>query len=346
MAGAARRHHLAAMTNYRAVMLTGKGGPEMLRPVELPVQEPGSGQVRVAVRATGAGGTDVTMRRGWYMFAPRIPFVPGYEVLGDVEAVGPGVTEVGVGDRVAALVVHGGYAEKILLPAQVLVPVRRELDDGEAVALILNYTTAYQAIHRVAKVRAGQTALVAGASGGVGTALLELLHDAGVRVIGSGAPARHALIRELGATPIDDRHASIESGVREIVAEGVDAAFDGLGGRFSSACVRATRKGGTVVGYGFSGTHNSKLATARGMLSVLLGAPLSGRRGRFYGITAWYRRDPEPFRADLAQLFSLLAAGKLHPKIAARLPLLAAREANEMLERGGVQGKIVHLATA
>ncbi|HEX3597428.1 MAG TPA: medium chain dehydrogenase/reductase family protein [Polyangiaceae bacterium] len=336
------------METYRAVMLTGRGGPEMLTDVVLPVTAPGPSEVRLAVRATGAGGTDVTMRRGRYSFAPPFPFVPGYEVLGDVEAVGDAVRDVRVGDRVAALVVHGGYAEKLVLPASAVVPVPPELDDGEAVALVLNYVTAHQAIHRSGRVQPGQTALVTGASGGVGTALLELLRLAGVRVVGAASAARHGAVRELGATPIDSRGASIAESTRELVPGGVDVAFDTLGGRFVTECVRATRRGGTVVGVGFSGTMRDGVPRRFGFLhtlmSVFVGARLRGRRGTFYGITLSYRKNPEPFRQDLKTLFSLLAAHELAPRIAARLPLLAARTASELLERGGVEGKIVHLA--
>jgi len=336
------------METYRAIMVTGRGGPEVLETVTLPLRAPGPGEVRLAVRATGAGGTDLTMRRGRYAFAPPYPFVPGYEALGDVEALGAGVEGVHVGDRVAALVVHGGYAEKIVLPASAVVGVPAGLDDGEAVALILNYVTAYQAIHRSAGVKRGQTALVTGASGGVGTALLELLRLEGVRTIGAASPGRHGIVRELGATPIDSRGAPIGESVRRLVPDGVDVAFDTLGGGFVTECVRATRRGGTVVGIGFSGTTRNGVPRRFGVLhtlmSVFVGARLRGRRGTFYGITYSYRKNPGPFREDLAALFSLLAEHKIAPRLAARLPLLAAREASELLERGGVEGKIVHLA--
>ena len=131
-------------------MLTKRGGPEVLKQVELPLSAPGPGEVRLAVQATGAGGTDVLMRRGRYLYAPPYPFVPGYEVIGDVEALGPGVSGLTAGQRVAALIVHGGYAEKLVLPASAVVPVPEGLALAEAVALILNYVTAYQAIHRTA----------------------------------------------------------------------------------------------------------------------------------------------------------------------------------------------------
>jgi NADPH:quinone reductase len=120
------------MKTYRAVMLTKTGGPEVLEQVELPIAAPGPGEVRLAVRATGAGGTDITMRRGRYMFAPAKPFVPGYEVVGDVEAIGPGVNDLHLGQRVAGLVVHGGYAEKIVRPASRFVPRPRGWRAGSA----------------------------------------------------------------------------------------------------------------------------------------------------------------------------------------------------------------------
>lgn len=343
--------HHGGMTTYRAVMLSRRGGPEVLVPVELPVQEPGPGEVRLSVRATGAGGTDITMRRGRYLFAPPMPFVPGYEVVGEVEALGEGVEGLRVGQRVAALVGHGGYAEKLVRPAREFVPVPEGLDDGEVAALILNSVTAYQAIHRVARLDAGQTALVTGANGGVGTALLQLLRLHGVRALGAAASVHHPLVRELGAIPVESRAGPLGEGVRAIVPGGVDATFDGLGGRFVREAIRATRRGGTVVGYGFAGTMGpghrpDGFAYARGLLSLLVGAPLAGRRGRLYGITLKYRRVPRPFREDLATLLGLLKSRALVPRIAARLPLLAAREANELLERGGVEGKIVNVASA
>jgi NADPH:quinone reductase len=335
------------METYKAVMLTRQGGPEVLERVELPLTEPGPGEVRLDVQATGAGGTDVTMRRGHYSFAPPYPFVPGYEVIGDVEAVGPGVRGVSVGERVAALIVHGGYAEKLVLPASAVVPVPDGLDPGEAVALILNYVTAYQAMHRTARVAEGQTALVTGASGGVGTAFLELLRVAGVRTVGAASPSRHAGVQAFGAVPVDSRAGPIGAAVRRVVPGGVDVTFDTLGGRFVSECIAATRRGGKVVGVGFSGTLKqgipSRWGVAHTLLSLFLGSFVRGRRAAFYGITYLYRRDPGPFREDLPKLFALLRDGRLGPRIATRLPLLAAREAAELMDRGGVEGKIVHL---
>lgn len=334
------------MTSYRAVMLTGRGGPEMLREVELPLAEPGPGEVRIAVRATGAGGTDILMRRGFYPYAPRKPFVPGYEVVGVVEAQGPGVTTPALGRRVAALIIHGGYAEKLIRPADKFVAVPDAVDDATAVALILNYVTAWQAIHRIAKVADGDTVLVSGATGGIGTAMLEVLRLAGNRTLAAASISRHDAVRALGAIPVDSRSGAIDAEVRNAVRDGVDVTFDNLGGAFAGQNVRATRKGGLVVGIGFAATDNGLVAVPASLARLFVAAIPAGRRATFFGITQLYRQDPIPFRQDLATLFALAARGTLVPKIAVRLPLLAAREAAEMMERGGVEGKIVHLAGA
>jgi NADPH:quinone reductase-like Zn-dependent oxidoreductase len=332
------------MATYRAVQLTGKGGPEVLRETELPLVEPGPGEVRLAVRGTGAGGTDTIMRRGFYPYAPRIPFVPGYEVVGDVEAVGPGVTNLRVGQRVAGLVVHGGYAEKLVRSASEFTPVPDGLDDATAVAVILNYATAWQAIHRIAKVKAGDTVLVTGANGGIGTAMLELLGLVGARVLGAAGGRHFDLIRSYGATPIESRATRIDVGVRQLIPEGVDVTLDNLGNQFVMQCIRATRRGGTVVGIGFAATGGRVFGFLRSLATLYVIGSLTGRKATFFGITQVHRRDPSWLREDLPELLRLAADGAIKPRIAARLPLLAARKAAEMIERGSGEGKIVHLA--
>lgn len=332
------------MATYRAAMLTGKGEPDVLREVDLPLVEPGAGEVRLAVRATGAGGTDIIMRRGFYPYAPKIPFVPGYEVVGNVEALGSGVTNLKLGQRVAGLMIHGGYAEKLVRKASEFVPVADGVDDATAVALILNYATAYQAIHRIAKDKAGDTVLVTGANGGVGSAMLELLQTTGARVFAAASARHHDLVRSFGATPIESRTQPIDTAILRLVPQGVDVALDNLGGPFVGQSIRATRKGGIVVGIGFSATGGSVGGFLRTLATLYLLALLTGRRSTFFGVTQIYKKDPKPFREDLPALFALAKQGAINPRIAARLPLLAARQAAEMMERGGFEGKIVHLA--
>jgi NADPH2:quinone reductase len=217
------------------------------------------------------------------------------------------------------------------------------LDDAEVVSLVLNYATAYQAIHRSAKLARGTTALVTGAAGGVGQALVQLLVLHGVRVIAAAGTRSHAMLRELGAEPIDGRAARIDQATLALVPGGVDAAFDGIGGAQLRQCVAATRRGGAVVWYGFMAA-SSLFTVIRNFWDLFVGARLRGRRGSFYGITALYRSDPKPFREDLPVLLGLLGERKITPRIALRLPLDGAREANERIEAGGLDGKIVLLA--
>jgi NADPH:quinone reductase-like Zn-dependent oxidoreductase len=327
----------------KATVLTQKGGPETLVWKDVPREEPGPGELRVKVRATGVGSTDVTMRRGFYPFAPKMPFVPGYESVGTVDAIGQGVTGFSLGERVCALLVYGGYGEYVVRGAEHWIKVPEGLDDAEVAVLPLNYITAYQMINRVTQVQPGQTALVNAAAGGVGQALVELLKIAGARVIAAASARSHELIRQMGAEPIEGRAKPIDQGALSIVPGGVDCAFDGVGGDQLRASIRATHTGGRVVWYGFMGVSGIT-GVMRNYFDLYVSARLRGRRGSFYGITALYRKDTTPFRQDLPKLFKLLAERRIHPRIAARLPLSAAREANERLERGGVDGKIVLVA--
>jgi NADPH:quinone reductase len=325
---------------YRAVMFTRKGGPEALQIVELPVEPPGPGQLRIRVRATGVGSTDLMMFAGSYSYAPKIPFVPGYEVAGVVDAIGPGVAGFSVGERVAALTVYGGFAEVLVREAEEFVPIPDGVSDRDAAAVVLNYVTAWQMIHRVAKVRAGQTALVTGAAGGVGTATLQLLRLAEVKTYGAASPAKHASLRSLGAIPIDYRAGPIDRLTRALEPGGVDHVFDAVGGSNIGGCIGALRRGGTLVGFGFMGAHG-KFSQAAMFANIFIGSRLRGRVGKFYGITMLYRKDPKPLREDLPQIFALLAEKKLDPMISRTFPLLNAREALELLATGSVAGKIV-----
>ena len=325
---------------YRAFVITRPGGPEVLEPRDLPMTEPGPGELRVRVRACGIGATDLTMLAGKYRFAPKLPIVGGYEIAGEVEAIGEGVSEFHIGQRVAALTVHGGFAEEVTREARHFVPIPDGVSDVEAAGLILNYVTAWQMIHRVAKVEPGATALVTGAAGGVGTALLQLLKFAGVKAYGAASSPKHDLVEQLGGTPLDYRRAPIDRLVRAHEAHGADVAFDAIGGSNIAACLRAVRRGGTVVGYGFMAA-NSPLAQARMFFDTFVGSRLRGRRGTFYGISLWYRKDPKPFLEDLPKIFALVAERKIEPVIAEVMPLARVREALERLASGSVAGKIV-----
>lgn len=328
---------------YRAVMLTRKGDAKslaVLEVVNLPIQEPGPRQLRVRVRAAGVGSTDLSMLKGAYLFAPKVPFVPGYEIAGVVEALGPEVRDFQVGQRVACLTVHGGFGEVLVRDAVHFVPIPDAVSDRDAAAVILNYVTAYQAIHRVAQAKAGQVALVTGAAGGVGTALLQLLRLAGLKVYGAASAGKHATVRALGAIPIDYRGGPLDELVRAHEPGGVDFVFDGIGGSTVSACIGALRPRGLLVAYGFMAA-TSPLSTVSMFANIFLGSRLRGRRGTFYGITARYRKNRQPFAEDLSKIFALLAEQRLAPLVAKTFPLLEARSALALLAAGGVEGKIV-----
>ena len=334
------------MSTYRAVMLTAKGSKdrlEVLNVVELPVPAPGPGQLRVRVRAAGVGSTDLIVVSGTYLFAPKIPFVPGYEIAGVVEALGAGVAGFHVGQRVAALTVHGGFGELLVRDALHFVPIPDDVSDLDAAAVILNYVTAYQAMHRLGDVQSGQTALVTGAAGGVGSAAIQLLRIAGAKVYGAASAGKHAAIRALGAIPIDYRAGKLDQLVRALEPGGVDLVLDGIGGSLISACIGALRPRGRLVAYGFMGV-SGRFSTLAMFANILLGSRLRGRRGSFYGITALYRKDRAPFMADLPKIFTLLAEKKINPLIAKTLPLLEARAALELLAKNSITGKLVLVA--
>ncbi len=321
-------------------MITSKGGPEVLRVVELPIEAPGPGQLRVRVSAAGVGSTDLIMLAGNYRYAPKIPLVPGYEVAGVVDAIGPDVTGFVIGQRVAALTVYGGFAEVLVRDAAHFLPIPDGVSDRDAAAVILNYGTAWQMIHRVAKVRAGDTALVTGAAGGVGTAALELLRLADVKAYGAASASKHPTVRSLGATPIDYRAGSLDRLTRALEPKGVDCVFDAIGGANIGPCIGALRRGGTLVAFGFMGAPG-KLSQLAMFANIFIGARLRGRVGKFYGITLLYRKHPQPLRDDLTRIFALLAQKKIDPLVYRTFPLLEARQALELLAKGSVEGKIV-----
>jgi len=228
--------------------------------------------------------------------------------------------------QLAALTVYGGFGEMLVREAEHFLPIPDGVSDRDAAAVILNYVTAYQAIHRVARVQAGQTALVTGGGGGVGTAALQLLRLAGVKTYGAASSGKHATVRALGAFPIDYRAGRLDRLVRAIEPGGVDFVFDGIGGRLIDPCIGALRRHGHLVAYGFMAASGT-LSTIAMFANILMGARLRGRKGCFYGITALYRKDPRPFRDDLPKIFSLLAEKKIDPMVTKTFPLLEARKA-------------------
>ncbi|HTO88138.1 MAG TPA: medium chain dehydrogenase/reductase family protein [Thermoanaerobaculia bacterium] len=339
---------------HTRVIVTHYGGPDALQLVEEECPEPKDGEARVRVLAAGVSLPDVMAREGVHPETPPVPFTPGWDLVGVVDRLGGGVSGIEPGQIVAALPIHGAYAELICLPQRELVPVPSGLDAAEAVSLVLNYITAYQMLHRSAEVRAGQRALIHGAAGGVGTALLQLGRLAGLEMYGTCSPRSAPAVSELGAVPID-YHLDFVTEIHRLASGGVDAVFDPIGGAHLWQSRKALRPGGRVVGYGnTSSLRGEGLASGRPgrrqrfggtavfTLYIAGGWLLPGRKRVVpYSIQTLKRLKPEFFRQDLIALFGLLQQKKIKPLIAQRLPLAEARRAQELLEKGGVTGKIV-----
>jgi len=339
----------------RRIIVTHYGGPDALQIVEEECPEPKPGDVRVHVRAAGVSLPDVMMREGIHPETPTLPFTPGWDLVGIVDRLGDGVTTLRTGQRVAALPIHGAYAEFICLPPRDLVPVPDGLDDGEAVSVILNYVTAYQMLHRTAQVRAGQSVLIHGASGGVGTAFLQLGRLAGLKMYGTCSASAAPSVCEMGAVPIDYEHQDFVAEIQRLTGDGVDVVFDSIGGRHIWESRKALRRGGKVIAYGLTGSlRGGRLAAGRSggrhryravaIFGVYIAASwlLPGhRRVSLYSIQWLMRTKPEMFREDLSALFQLLREQKIRPIIARRFPLTEARQAHELLGKGHVTGKLV-----
>jgi len=347
-------HANESTTMYKRIDVTRYGGPDALQVVELPRPEPKRGEVRVRVLAAGVSLPDVMMREGIHPETPPLPFTLGWDLVGVVDRLGEGVSGVEPGQIVAALPIYGAYAEYVCLPAGGLVPVPAGLDPGEAVSLVLNYVTAYQMLHHSAKVRPGQRVLIHGASGGVGTALLQLGRLAGLEMYGTCSARGAATVSELGGTPIDYQQQDFVTEIHRLTSDGVDAVFDGIGGTNIWRSRKALRAGGKVVAFGLTGSLNQGRTASGGSgrrqryrRIAIFGLYIAGshllpgrRRVILYSIQWLMRARPMFFRQDLITLFDLLREHRIKPLIAGRFPLTEARRAHELLGEG-VTGKIV-----
>jgi NADPH:quinone reductase len=327
----------------RIVQLRRFGGPEELEVVDAALPTAGPGEVRVRVLASGLEYTDTLIRRHLYpqTATRRPPFVMGYDVIGEIDQLGDRVSGFQLGDRVADMTVLGSNAAYRTLQASHLTPVPAGLDVAEAATLILSWMTAYQLLHRAGQVQPGQRVLVHGAAGAVGQALLVLGSMVELQLWG-GAHAKHAaLIRELGATPIDYQREDFT----RVVPGGFDVVFDGIAEDGYRRSFAALKPGGLLCAYGYSAGVQGQ----RSMLTMLMWIARlylwrwlpGGRRAFFYSINAMRLQHPEWFTGDLKRLLALLGSGAIRPRVAERISLDEVAEAHRRLEAGGLVGKLV-----
>ena len=334
------------MFNTR-IVVTRYGGPEVLEEVQEPLCYPNPGEIRMKVQSAGVALADIMRREGIYPMSPRPGFTPGYDAIGVVDEVGDAVTAFRIGDRVGVFYDGiGGYAAYIYATEEEVFRVPADIPAVQATAVILNYVTAYQMLHRIAKVAEGEQILIHGASGGVGTALLELGRLAKLTMYGTASKAKHAAVAEFGAIPIDYRTEDFTQVLAQSAPQGLDAVFDPIGGDNWQRSFQTLRENGRFVGYGFTsvlGEGNSTTESWMKDWAALAQSQVTdnGKPAHLYSITALRKEQPEWFLEDLDALFILLQKGEIHPIVSHEIPLREAAYAHQLLEQSAAIGKIV-----
>ncbi len=333
---------------YQRVVITRPGGVDVLQvKEESELPQPKAGEARLQVLAAGVARADILMRRGTYPGKlPPLPFTPGYDVVGRIDAVNGGQPGFVPGQVVAALTKIGGYSEYLCVPVSDLVRVPDGLDPAEAVALVLNYLTAYQMLHRFARVQPGQRVLIHAGASGVGTGLLQLGSLARLKMYATASGNKLEALKQCGAISIDYTREDFRQVIRQESGDGVEAAFDPIGGRHLWKSYQTLTPTGTLIAYGelsTAGTENPARIDVilHHVLQTLLKYLPGGRTARWYEMYPFNHAHPDWYHQDLAALIQMLADGQVKPIIAARLPLNQAGKAHAMLESRKVIGKIV-----
>jgi NADPH:quinone reductase-like Zn-dependent oxidoreductase len=337
----------------RSVWITRHGGPEVLEVRTTPDPEPGPGQVRVRVRAAGLNFADVMARMGLYPDAPRPPCVVGYEISGDVDVVGPGVTGASPGTRVIALTRFGGQSDRVCVPEKAIIPLPEGVTYEAGAALPVNYLTAYHMLFRVAALRPGEHILIHMAAGGVGIAALQLCRTVnGVVTYGTASAAKHDAIRSEGCqNPIDYRSKDWEKEARRLSGgRGVDVVLDPLGGWDTRKGYRLLRPAGRLVTYGMANLAGG----ARRSLGRLLRHGLPAMLPHFSpmemmndnravaGVNIGHLwREEAMIASEMAALIDLLRRGAIQPRIDSTYPFDRANEAHRRIQERRNVGKVL-----
>lgn len=324
----------------RAVRVHELTGPNSLAVDEIESPNVGAGDVLIDVRAAAVNFPDVLLSYGKYQFKPQPPFIPGGEVAGVVRAVGAGVTSVQPGDRVAATMIHGAFAEQVVVPELAAVKMPDAVSFETAAATLLTYLTTIHALVDRASLREGETLLVLGASGGVGTAAIQLGKLLGARVIAAaGSADKIAYCKQQGADDgVDYSTEDLKERVKSLTSgQGTNVIYDAIGGPYSEAALRAIAWEGRHLVVGFAAGDIPRIPLN---LTLLKGCQIVGV---FWGQFAM--REPEKNRMNGERVFSWIAEGKLAPHIDRVLPFARASEALLAMERREVKGKVVLVPT-
>ena len=327
----------------KAVLCKQYGPPDSLVIEDLPSPKPGDGQVLISVKAAGVNYPDVLIIQNKYQFRPPLPFSPGGEVAGVVKEIGPGVTNVRVGDRVIGSTGWGGFAEEALAPAARCIPFPANMDFAEASAFVMTYGTSHHALKDRARIRPGETLLVLGAAGGVGLSAVELGKLMGARVIAAASSQEKIDVclkhgAEAGivypAGPLDrDGQKKLSDDFKKVLGnDGANVIYDGVGGTYAEPALRSIAWEGRYLVIGFpAGIPSIPLN-----LTLLKGCQIVGV---FWG--AFTAREPKQNQANLHELMSWVRDGKLKPYVSKRYPLAHAAQALNDLEARKVTGKVV-----
>lgn len=334
--------------NFKCVMAVRAGPPQVLQVQERDLRPPAGNEARIRTLAAAVTRPDISARHGVSLYSDtplghKSPFVPGCADIGDVETVGPKVTELAVGQRVGALTIVGGYSESLYWRSDRLIAVPSTLDPAEAVTMTSDYLLAYQVLHRLGQVKAGEKALIVGASGGIGTALLQLGRLAGLTMYALASASKHHLLLKYGATPIDYRSQDFIETSRQAEPAGLDVVLDGMMTlNYIRGGLSLLRRGGRLVSYG-------EPAGLKELLRILTMLPWvnllpNGKSFKLYGTSSHFALSRRPFLKDWATLYELLEEGKIEPIIMRRFPILAAEAANRLQGSGQVVGNVVLVA--
>lgn len=334
------------------IVLPGLVDATGLKITTVPIPAPGTGQLLVQVEATGISYAEQAMRRGRYPGQPAFPFTPGYDLVGRVLAAGTDDDSHLIGRRVATMTKSGAWTGHAVVQARDSILVPDGISPEEAETVIVNGVTAWQMLHRAARVQPGQTILLFGANGGVGGILSQLAHHHGVRVIGASSPRHHDALRAAGVIPVDYADPDLAAQVRRIAPAGVNAVFDNIGGDITRTAFGLLAPGGTIVTYAIiraaSGTGPLLIPFLKTLGQSLIWSALpNGKRAMFYDLWAGHRLRPSRFRRhlehDLTEVLTLLKTGTIAANIAARFPLTEIVAALQLAESRTLNGKVILL---